>query len=281
MSAPADLPPDYELVIRPYSVASLGDVREVWRYRELLLTLAGRDVRVRYKQAAFGVAWAVLQPVLQMIIFTFVFNRLAGVRSDSAVAYPVFCFAGVVVWSLFASGLAQASNSLVESESMIKKVYFPRVVIPLASVLVAGVDFAIGFVLILVTMAIFGEAFHWTIVLAPIFAVLAALCAISIGLWTSAINIQFRDVRYALPFFLQLLIFVTPVFYSSSIVPEKWRFLLLLNPMAAVVDGFRGALFGTDIPWDRVGIAFATAFVTALAGFLYFRRMEHTFADRV
>jgi lipopolysaccharide transport system permease protein len=280
MSKPADVPPAYELVLRPYSVISLADIREVWRYRELLFTLAGRDIRVRYKQAALGIAWAVMQPIVQMVIYTIVFNRLANIHSDVPVAYPLFCFAGVVIWGLFSTGLSQATSSLVENESMIKKVYFPRIVMPFASVLVACVDFAIAFALVLVAMPIFGAPFHLTIFLTPFLAVLAALCALGIGLWTSAINIQFRDVRYALPFFLQLMIFVTPVFYSSSMIPEQWRFLLLLNPMSAVVDGFRAALFGGELPWARLGLAFALAMTTTTLGFLYFRRMEHTFADR-
>lgn len=279
--ATTELPPDYELVIKPASAISLADIREVWRYRELLWTLAARDVRVRYKQAAFGIAWAVIQPLVQMAIYTLLFNRLAGIRSDAPVAYPLFCFAGVVIWGLFATGLAQASNSLVEAANVIKKVYFPRVVIPLASVVVACVDFAIGLTLVLIAMPLFGAAFHVSILLTPVFALLGALTAFGIGLWTSAINIQFRDVRYALPFFLQLLIFLTPVFYPSSMIPSKYQFLLLLNPMAAVVDGFRAGLFGMQIPWDRVGEAFALSAVIALLGFLYFRRMEQTFADRV
>lgn len=281
MNASHELPPDYELVLRPYSVISLADLREVWRYRELLWTLTSRDIRVRYKQAAFGIAWAVIQPLLQMLIYTLLFNRLAGIHSGSPVAYPLFCFAGVVIWGLFSSGLGQASNSLVESANVVKKVYFPRVVIPLASVLVATVDFAIGLVLVLVSFPLFGAAMHATALLIPLFALLAALTAFGIGLWTSAINIQYRDVRYALPFFLQLLIFLTPVFYPSSMIPAKYQFLLLLNPMAAVVDGFRAVLFGTAIPWDRLGIAVAISMTVAIAGFLYFRRMEQTFADRV
>lgn len=281
MSKPLDLPPDYELVIRPQSVISLSDLADIWRYRELLWTLASRDVRVRYKQAAFGVTWALIQPLFQVVIFTVLFNRLAGIRPDAPVAYPVFCFSGVLIWGLFSTGLSQASTSLVDNSRVITKVYFPRVLVPLGSILVAGVDFCIGFAVLLVLMVVYGASLHASIVLVPVLAIMAALCAFSIGLWTSAINIQFRDVRYALPFFLQLLIFVTPVFYPSSMIPEPYRFLLLFNPMSAVVDGFRAALFGTSIPWDRLGLALGSILALATAGFLYFRRMEQTFADRV
>jgi len=271
----------YELVIRPHSIVSLADLSDIWQYRELLWTLTARDIRVRYKQAAFGILWAAIQPLAQMLIFTILFSRLAGIRADVPAPYAMFCLAGTVIWTLFSTGLGQASNSLVENEKVISKVYFPRIIIPLSSVLVAGMDFVIGFTLLLIIMPFFGLPLYLSIVLAPMFAILAALCALAIGVWTSAINIQFRDVRYALPFFLQLLIFVTPVFYPPSLVPERYRFLLLLNPMSAVVDGFRAALFGLPLPWARLGLSFAAALVVTLAGFLYFRRMEQSFADRV
>jgi lipopolysaccharide transport system permease protein len=273
--------PRYELVIRPYSVISLADLADVWRYRELLWTLTSRDIRVRYKQAAFGIAWAVIQPVAQMVIFTVLFNRLAKIRPDVPVAYPLFCFSGVVIWTLFSAGLAAASSSLVENSKVITKVYFPRVIVPLATILVASMDFVIGLILLMIMIPIFGAEYHLTMLYIPLFAFLAGFCAFALGLWLSAINIQFRDVRYALPFFLQLLIFVTPVFYPSSLVPENYRFLLLLNPMSAVCDGFRAALFDTAMPWDRLGLAFLMTLLVALAGFLYFRRMEQNFADRV
>lgn len=272
---------EHELVIRPYSLISLGDLKDIWRYRELLWTLVSRDVRVRYKQAAFGVLWAVIQPLAQMLIFTALFNRLAGIRADGGVPYPLFCFSGVVIWTLFANGLSQASSSLVENAKVITKVYFPRVIVPLSSILAAGVDFLIGFVLVIVMMLAYGEPPHASILLVVPLALLAALSAFSVGLWLSAINIQFRDVRYALPFFLQLLIFVTPVFYPSSLIPDRYQFLLLFNPMSAVVDGFRAALFGSDVPWDRLAVSLGSTLALATAGFLYFRRMEQSFADRV
>ena len=261
----SDAAPDFELVIRPRGPISLRDFGDVWAKRELLWTLAMRDVSVRYKQAALGVAWAVLQPVTQMVVFTVLFNRLAGIHADMPVPYALFCFAGLVVWTLFANGLAHASESLINNANVITKVYFPRAVIPLASIVAAIVDFAIGFVLLLILMPIFGATFHLSAILALPVAALAALVAVALGLWTSAVNIQYRDVRYALPFFIQLLIFLTPVFYPTSLIP----------------DGFRAALFGTPLPWGRLGLALALTIVAGALGFMYFRRMERTFADRV
>jgi lipopolysaccharide transport system permease protein len=270
-----------ELVIRPYSAIALRDLRELWRFRELLWTLASRDVRVRYKQAVFGVAWAVIQPLAQIAIYTLLFNRVAGIRTGTAVSYPLFTFGGIVIWSLFSTGLSQASSSLVDNSRLITKVYFPRAVVPLGSIVVALVDFVVGLVLLIAAIPIFGADYHASALLIPLFALLAALAAFSFGLWTSAINLQYRDVRYALPFFLQLLIFVTPVFYPSSLLPQNFRWLLYANPMASIVDGFRAAIFGMPVPWERVGLSTLIILVVGLSGFLYFRRMEQTFADRV
>jgi homopolymeric O-antigen transport system permease protein len=273
--------PAYELVIRPHAAISLGDLADLWRFRELLWMLAMRDVRVRYKQAAFGVAWALLQPVTQMIIFTALFNRMAGIRADVPVPYALFCFSGVVVWSLFSTGLSHASESLVANANVIGKVWFPRAVVPLATVLAALVDFVFAFLLLLLMTPLMGASLHASLFWCLPLALLAAACAFAFGLWTSAINIQFRDVRYALPFVLQLLIFVTPVFYPSSLVPARYHALLACNPMVAVVDGFRAALFGTPLPLEGLLLSLLTVLVVGAIGFLYFRRMEQTFADRV
>ncbi len=272
---------EFEVVIRPISAISLRDVIEVWRYRELLWTLAMRDINVRYKQAAMGVAWALLQPVSQMVIFTVLFGRLAGIRAGVDVPYPLFCLTGLVVWTLFATGLSQASESLVNNANVITKVYFPRVVVPMASIIAAGVDFVVAFGLLMLLLPFFHVAYHPSLLLALPMAALAALCAASAGVWLSAINLQFRDVRYALPFFIQLLIFVTPVFYPASLLPEKYRFVLELNPMSAVLDGFRAAVLGGSLPWARLGIALAEVAVVGALGFLSFRRMEQSFADRI
>jgi lipopolysaccharide transport system permease protein len=276
-----DLPADFELVIRPHAAVSLVDIADVWRYRELLWTLAMRDIRVRYKQAAFGVAWALLQPVMQMLIFTVLFNRLAGIRPDLPVPYRLFCFAGLVVWTWFSVGLTAASDSLVNNANVISKVYFPRVVVPLASVLAAGLDFCIGLVLAIILVLLSGLPLHASMLLLLPLGLLAAACAFAFGLWTSAINIQFRDVRHALPFAMQLLIYLSPVFYPSSLVPAKLRIFLLLNPMAAILDAFRAAMFGTPLPWLQLGLAIVLIGVVSVGGFLVFRRMETSFADRI
>jgi lipopolysaccharide transport system permease protein len=269
------------LVLRPTTPLSWQEIEDAWDYRELLWILALRDVRVRYKQASLGIAWALLQPLAQMLIFSVLFNRLAGIRGDGVVPYPVFCLAGLTVWSLFASGLSHASESLLSSANLVTKVYFPRVLIPMAAIFTAIVDSAIAGVLLVGLMIFMHVPFHATMVLAIPIAGLAALFAAALGLWTSALNLQFRDVRHALPFFIQLMVYATPVFYSASLVPEKYRALLALNPMAAVVDGFRAALFGTPIPFERLGLATAVALVIGLLGFIRFRNLEQTFADRI
>jgi lipopolysaccharide transport system permease protein len=270
-----------ELVIRPESVLSLQELRDVWEARELLVILALRDVSVRYKQASLGIAWALLQPLTQMILFTVLFNRLAGIHSDGDVPYPVFCFAGLTVWTLFVNGLSQATDSLVASASLVTKVYFPRVIIPMATIFVAIVDFAVALVLLALLMFIFHLPLHAGVIFALPIAAVAAACAIAVGLWTSALNVQYRDIRHALPFFIQLLVYATPVFYPATLVPPRWRWLLDLNPMTAVVDSFRAAMFGTPLPWVRLGSAAIVVLIIALAGLAFFRRVERSFADRI
>jgi lipopolysaccharide transport system permease protein len=273
--------PTRTLVLRPLATLSWQDLIDTWNYRELLWILALRDVRVRYTQASLGVAWALVQPLTQMIIFTLLFNRFAGIRGDAGVPYPVFCFAGLTVWGLFSNGLSYASESLISSANLVTKVYFPRVLIPLASILTAVVDCAVASVLLLGLMLVMHVPFHASILLAPLIAAVGAICAAALGLWTSALNLQFRDVRHALPFFIQIMVYVTPVFYSASMVPEKYRLLVELNPMAAVVNGFRAALFGTPIPFRHLGIALTAALIVGLLGYIRFRRLEQTFADRI
>jgi lipopolysaccharide transport system permease protein len=272
---------EHELVLRPTSVLSRQDVKDLWQYRELLWILALRDVKVRYKQATMGIAWALAQPLSQVIIFTFLFHRFAGVQADGSVPYPVFCLAGLTVWGLFATGLSQASESLVSSANLVTKVYFPKVLIPIATVLVAGVDMAIASVCLLGMMVFFHVGFHLTAFLAVPIAMVGALWASALGLWLSALNLEYRDVRHAVPFFIQLLVYLTPVFYPVSIVPPRLRGLLVLNPMAAVVDGFRAALFGNPIPFQRLAVALLLSLLVGLVGFIRFRRLEQTFADRI
>jgi lipopolysaccharide transport system permease protein len=274
-------PPQRLLVLRPQTTLSWQDFVDVWDYRELLLILAFRDVRVRYKQAALGVLWAILQPVTQMVIFTILFNRFAGIRGDGPVPYAVFCMAGLTVWGLFASGLSHASESLLSGANLVTKVYFPRAIMPLASIVTAMVDAGIAALALLALMIVMHVPLHASALLALPIGLIAALCAAALGLWTSAINLQYRDVRHALPFFIQIMVYATPVFYSAEVIPARYRGLLALNPMAAVVDGFRAALFGTPIPFGRLAGALGAAIVVGLLGFIRFRQVERTFADRI
>jgi lipopolysaccharide transport system permease protein len=269
------------MVIRPEAAVSLRDLADLWRYRELLTTLAVRDVKVRYKQAALGALWALLQPVTQMAIFTVVFHRLAGIRAESGTSYPVFCLSGLLVWTMFAAGLTAGSESLINNASIITKVYFPRVVIPVSAVVPPLCDFLVGFVLLIPLLPVFGVELRASLLLALPIALLAPLCSIAIALWLSALNVQFRDMRYALPFFIQLLIFLTPVFYPPSLVPERWRPLLALNPMAAIIEAFRAAVLGGPFPLGRLAVAALLIAVVGLGGFAWFRRMERGFADRI
>lgn len=269
------------MVLRPVRALSLQDFADAWNYRELLWTLALRDVKVRYKQTIFGIAWALLQPLTQMVIFTVLFHRFAGIRGDGGVPYPVFCLAGLTVWGLFANGLSLASDSLINSSNLVTKVYFPRVIVPLATILTAAVDSAISALLLAGLMIMMHVPFHATALLALPIAAIAALCAAALGLWTSALNLQYRDVRHALPFFIQILVYATPVFYSASMVPQRYRALLALNPMVAVINAFRAALFGTEIPLARLGLAVVTLLLVGLVGFIRFRHLEQTFADRI
>jgi lipopolysaccharide transport system permease protein len=270
--------------IRPRSGWQPLNLRELWRYRELLFFLAARDVKVRYKQTVLGVAWAVIQPLFTMLVFTVFFGRLAKVPSDN-MPYELFALVGLLPWQLFAYALTQSSNSLVNEQRLITKVYFPRLVVPLASVLSGVADFAVAFVLVLVMMAGYAMAGYtvavgWAVVLVPVFVLFALATALAVGLWLSALNVQYRDVRYTVPFLTQFWLFLTPIAYPSSLVPAAWRWLYGLNPMAGVVDGFRWALAGGPSP--DPGLMAASAGVVAVlltGGLFYFRRMETRFAD--
>ena len=269
------------LVIRPTRGWLKLNFRELWDYRELLYFLVWRDIKVRYKQTALGAAWAILQPVMTMVVFSIFFGRLAKVPSDG-IPYPVFAYAALLPWQLFAYALSESANSLVGSQNLIKKVYFPRLVVPIAGVLAGLVDFAISFVVLLGLMAYYGIHPTTAILVLPAFIVFAVLTALSAGLWLSALNVQFRDVRYTIPFLTQFWMFVTPVAYSSSLVPEKWRALYGLNPMVGVVEGFRWALLGKSASSGPMLWVSVMAVVLLLVGGLaYFRRMESTFADVV
>jgi lipopolysaccharide transport system permease protein len=253
--------------------------RELWGYRELLYFFVWREVKVRYKQTALGVAWAILQPVLTMVVLSIFFGRLAGMPSDGF-PYPVYTFCALLPWQLFAYALTESSNSVVANQRLVTKVYFPRLVMPLASVCVGVVDFGLALIVLLGLMAWYGlvpAAAVWTV---PLWVGLAVLTALAVGLWLSALNVRYRDIRYTLPFLTQLWLAATPVAYPTSIVPEAWRPLYALNPMVGVVDGFRWSLLGGEsLPGVTVGVSTLVVAVLLVGGVLYFRRMERTFAD--
>ena len=274
------------VLIRPRSGWQPIDLREIWRYRELLWFLAWRDVSVRYKQTALGVAWAVLQPLFTMLVFSIFFGRLAKMPSDG-LPYPLFVLVGLLPWQLFSYSLTQSSNSLVNEQRLISKVYFPRLIVPLSSVLSGLADFAVAFLLVIAAMAISAASganisVGWPIVTLPIFILLAVAAALAVGLWLAALNVQYRDVRYVVPFLSQCWLFLTPIAYPSSLVPPAYRALYGLNPMTGVVDGFRWAMAGGPPP-DPSLIAASVGMVGILlvGGLFYFRRLETRFADIV
>lgn len=252
---------------------------ELWQYRELLFFLAWRDIKVRYKQTALGAAWALLQPILTMVVFSLFFGRLARVPSDG-IPYPVFSYCALLPWQLFAYALAESSNSVVANERLISKIYFPRLVIPIAGVLAGLVDFAIAFCMLVILMLHYHIVPTWTIVALPAFVFLTVLTALAVGLWLSALNVQYRDVRYTVAFLTQIWLFLSPVAYPSSLVPAHFRALYGLNPMAGVIEGFRWALIGkTPAPGAMLTLSVLIVALLLVGGLFYFRRMENTFAD--
>jgi lipopolysaccharide transport system permease protein len=257
------------------------NLRELWEYRELLFFLIWRDIKVRYKQTVFGAAWAVIQPFFTMVVFSIFFGRLAGVSSGE-VPYPVFAFTALVPWMYFANSITQASNSLVNHEKMITKIYFPRLMIPTSSVLAGLLDFSIAFLVLVGMIFFYGIRPTPAVWMLPLLILLVVVTAQAVGLWMSALNVQYRDVRYAVPFLVQVWLFVTPIAYPVDIVPEQWRVLYGLNPMVGVVQGFRWALLGEgQPPGALLLVSTLTILVLLIAGLYYFRHMEETFADVV
>jgi lipopolysaccharide transport system permease protein len=270
------------LIIRPSQGWRALDLREVWAYRELLYFLVWRDVKVRYKQTILGASWAIIQPLFTMVVFSLFFGRLAGIPSDG-VPYPIFAFAALVPWTFFATSVSNASDSLVASQELIKKVYFPRLALPTAAVLAGLVDFALAFVVLLGMIILYGMTPSvvalWAV---PLLLLLALITALGTGLWLSASNVRYRDVRHIVPFLTQLWLFATPIAYPSSLLGEPWRTLYAINPMVGVVEGFRWALLGTETaPGGVVGVSTLVALTLLFSGALYFRRMERSFADVV
>ncbi len=257
------------------------NLKELWEYRELLYFLTWRDIKVRYKQTVLGAAWAIIQPFFTMVVFSLFFGKLAKVPSDN-VPYPIFSYAALVPWTFFANGLTSSSNSVVGSRSLVTKIYFPRLLVPLGTVTSGAVDFVLAFIVLLGMMVFYGIAPTANVVWLPVLLVLAFITSLGVGLWFSALNVQFRDVRHVVPFITQFWLFATPVAWASSMLPQPWRTLYAINPMAGVVEGFRWALIGTNTqPGPMIAVSSVVAVCLLVSGAFYFRRMERTFADVV
>jgi len=269
------------ITIKPSKGWAALNLKDLWNYRELIFFFTWRDLKVRYKQTLLGASWAILQPFLTMVVFSVFFGGLAKVPSDG-VPYPIFSFTALLPWTLFSKAMQDASRSLVASANIISKVYFPRLILPLSSVLAGVVDFLIAFVVLLVMMLFYGispTANIWTL---PLFILLALITAIGVGLWLSALNVMYRDVGYVIPFLTQFWMYITPIAYPASMIPEQWKFIYALNPLTGVVEGFRWALLGTgEGPGISLLISASIAILLTISGLFYFRRMERKFADMV
>ena len=276
------MPSDSDVIIVKPSKGWISlKLEELWEYRELLYFMAWRDIKVRYKQTVLGAAWAIIQPFFTMVVFSIFFGKLARVPSDG-LPYPIFAYAALVPWTFFANGLNMASNSLVGSANLIKKVYFPRLVVPISGVISGVVDFVLAFAVLLGMMLFYGILPTVNIMWLPLFVLLIFITALGVGFWLSALNVQFRDVRYTVPFLTQFWLFATPIAYPSSLLSEPWRTLYGINPMVGVVEGFRWALLGADTaPGPIIAVSALVALAILVGGAFYFRRMEKTFADVV
>lgn len=271
-----------KLIIEPSKGWVALKLREMWQYRELLYFLTWRDIKIRYKQTIIGASWAIIQPLMTMVVFSVFFGGLAHIPSDG-IPYPIFSYTALVPWTLFAYGLQQSSNSLVGSSNLITKIYFPRLIIPISSVISGVLDFVLAFIMLLVLMIIYHIVPTANIVWLPLLVLLTLITSLGVGLWLSALNVQFRDIRYVVPFLTQFWMFATPIAYSSSLIQNDiLRTIYGLNPMAGVVEGFRWALLGTDTaPGPLILVSTAAAVLLLVSGAFYFRRMERTFADVV
>lgn len=256
---------------------------DLWRYRELFQVLAWRDVTIRYKQTAIGVAWAVIRPLLATIIFSVLMGRVAKLPADGHAPYPLMVFAGMLPWTFFAQALSEASASLVANTNLVSKVYFPRLIVPTAAIVAATVDFAIGLVILAGMMLWFRFAPDWRILMLPLFGLMAFLAALGPSLWITAVNVRYRDFRYVIPFIVQFGLYVSPVAYSSSVVPARWRLVYSLNPMVGVIDGFRWCVLGgrAAIYWPGFGLGLAVIALALWLGVRQFRRLEKSFADLI
>ncbi|MFN0111785.1 MAG: ABC transporter permease [Blastocatellia bacterium] len=269
------------LIIEPGKGWASLKLNELWVYRELLYFLTWRDIKVRYKQTALGATWAIIQPFFTMIVFSVFFGRLAKIPSDG-IPYPIFSFAALVPWTFFANGLGQASNSLVGNSNLLTKVYFPRLVIPISTVISGFIDFALSFGVLLLMMVYYGRVPTLNVVWLPLFLLLALVTALGVGLWLSALNVEFRDVRYVVPFITQFWMLATPIAYPSTMLSEPWRTVYGLNPMVGVIEGFRWTLLGSgNPPGPMVAVSTVVSILALVSGAFYFKRMERNFADIV
>ena len=270
------------IYIKPTTGLAALNLRDLWVYRELVVFMIWRTLKVRYKQTALGAAWAIIQPLMTMIVFNFIFGNVAKVPTDD-IPYPIFSYTALLPWGLFTTALNQASRSLTANQNMVTKIYFPRLVLPISSVLAGLVDFAIAFVILIGLMFYYGVTPAWNLLWTlPFFLLLSIIAALGVSLWLSAINVQYRDVNYALPFLTQFWLFITPVAYSASVISEKWQLVYSLNPMAGVVNGFRWALLGSGTGPDMaLWVSVIISLVILVSGLVYFRNMERTFADMI
>jgi len=269
-----------QIIIKNKKGLAAIDFKEIWNYRELFYFFSWRDIKLRYKQTAFGIGWAVLQPLVLMVVFSIIFGKIAKVPSDN-IPYPIFSYCGLLFWNIFSSSLNNASQSLVISSNIIQKVYLPRIIIPAASVIVTFVDFLFSLVIFAGIIIYFGFMPNlWSLFLLPFFLLLTFIASLGLGLFLSAVNVKYRDVRYALPFFIQILIFLTPVIYPVSIIPKSYQWILAINPMTGIIEAFRAIfLGGSPINLTTLGISTLASFIFLILGISYFLKMEKTFAD--
>lgn len=270
------------ILLKPQTGWSAINLADLWRYRELIYFMTWRDLKVRYKQTLLGASWAILRPFLTMVVFSIFFGRLAQVPSDN-IPYPIFAYTALLPWELFATALNVASRSLVQNSNMITKIYFPRVILPLSSILAGLADFAVAFLVLLGMMVYYGFAPTGALWSLPLFILLAMISSLGVGLWLSAMNVQYRDIGYVTPFLVQFWMYITPIAYPASLVPEKWRLIYALNPMTGVVEGFRWAILGSakSAPGPMMIVSTTISIVMLVTGMFYFRRMERQFADMV
>lgn len=268
------------VVVQPQKGWMRVDFGALWQYRELLYFLVWRDIKVRYKQTAIGAAWAICQPLLTMLIFTVIFGRFAKIPSDN-VPYPIFAFAGLLPWTYFSQSITRSGASVVSEANLIRKIYFPRLVIPISAAVAPLVDFALSFAIFGVMMLYYRVVPGWSVVTLPVFLCLAVVAALGVSLWLSALNVRYRDIGHAIPFLVQFWMYASPIVYPIGLIPERWRPLYSLNPVVGVIEGFRWGLIGKPLYVPSIAIGGAVALVLLLSGLIFFKRMERTFADIV